>query len=337
MNISNLLKNFAQKRKTPLQLKFLYNYNKKKTKKNLVEQSKFLYNELSIRLSHRVFDLMKLPYGIPSIPEIKNVIHLYSESFQRIQLSKMPNNFEDIEHFTNLLENIKYRHNNLENNIAQGISIINNPLIDYSLIDNELNRFFISRIGIRTLISQQIETIKHNKNIFSKCNLKNIVINSIDNVNYLSEFTLENTPNIKINCKDDINLLYIENHLEYIITEILKNAYVAHDKFNSNEYIQIDVSEGKSDIIIKISDKGGGFKFNDIKNTLSFSYTTNKVDFSKIYKQTKIISGYGFGLPMSKLYAQYFGGDLFINPIENIGTDVFIYINKLGHNSEKLY
>lgn len=337
MNVSKLLKKFAHKRKTPLQLKFLYNFGKNRHKNNLLEQSKFLYNELSVRLSHRVFDLMKLPYGIPSIPEIKNVISLYSNSFQRIQSSKLPTNHEDIEGFTNLIENIKFRHNNLENSIAQGLAVINDPLIDYSLINNELNRFFISRIGIRTLISQQIETIKNNRNIFSMCNFKNIVINSINNVNYISEFTLDNIPEISINCRDDINLPYIESHLEYIITEILKNSYVAHDKCNSNDSIRIDVSEGESDIIIRISDKGGGFPFNDIENTLSFSYTTNKVDFSKVSEQMKIISGYGFGLPMSKLYAQYFGGELYVNPIENIGTDVYIYINKLGHNSEKLY
>ena len=50
-----------------------------------------------------------------------------------------------------------------------------------------------------------------------------------------------------------------------------------------------------------------------------------------------IMSGFGFGLPMARLHCRYFGGDLIINPMENVGSDVFIYINKLGNEEEKLY
>ena len=82
---NNLLKNYALKSNTPLQLKFLYDFGLRKNKKQIFEQSKFLREELSIRLSHRIFDLMKLPYGLPIISEIKSVINLYSKSFERIQ------------------------------------------------------------------------------------------------------------------------------------------------------------------------------------------------------------------------------------------------------------
>ena len=88
MTITNLLKIYAKKNFTPLQINFLNNTGVTKSKSLLLNQSKFLHEEISIRLSHRVFDLLKLPYGIPLFDPVKNVIDLYSNSFERIQKNK---------------------------------------------------------------------------------------------------------------------------------------------------------------------------------------------------------------------------------------------------------
>ena len=84
----------------------------------------------------------------------------------------------------------------------------------------------------------------------------------------------------------------------------------------------------KDEIIIKIHDKGGGFSRKEIKKLFSYFYTTSS------YKSD--LSGYGFGLPLAKVYAQYFGGDLLVLPIDSVGTDVYIYINKLGLGLENI-
>jgi len=39
----------------------------------------------------------------------------------------------------------------------------------------------------------------------------------------------------------------------------------------------------------------------------------------------------GVGLPISRLYAQYFGGDLKLLSLEGHGTDVFLYLSRLDH------
>ena len=48
------------------------------------------------------------------------------------------------------------------------------------------------------------------------------------------------------------------------------------------------------------------------------------------------IAGYGVGLPMSRLYAQYFGGDLDVKSVEGLGTDCYLHLPKLGDNCENL-
>ena len=44
----------------------------------------------------------------------------------------------------------------------------------------------------------------------------------------------------------------------------------------------------------------------------------------------------GFGLPIARLYARYFGGDLQILSMEGYGTDAYLHLNRLGNSLEPL-
>lgn len=41
------------------------------------------------------------------------------------------------------------------------------------------------------------------------------------------------------------------------------------------------------------------------------------------------MAGLGFGLPLTRVYARYFGGDLQLMSIPNFGTDIFLKITRL--------
>lgn len=45
---------------------------------------------------------------------------------------------------------------------------------------------------------------------------------------------------------------------------------------------------------------------------------------------------FGVGLTLSRLYAQYFGGDLKILSLDGFGTDVYLHLNRLGTACEDL-
>ena len=341
MRINNLLKIYSKKHSTPLQLNFLKNYNKFHQKNKLLEQSKFLKEELSIRLSHRVFDLLELPYGLPLIPSIKEVIDLYCLSFNKIQNTKV-NCDDDITKFTNILIDIKNNHDHLEDSISKGLLLLNkevdSSLINYDLINKELDKFFLSRISIRTLITQHTEIVNKNESIITDCNLKNILKHSVDDVKYVCERIYGDKPNIKLLNDEDIIFPYIPSHIYYITNEILKNSCVAYfSKSNFDDDIIVNYSEGKDDIIIKISDKGESFPLKDIGKILTYSYSSTPIEIIEEYEiaNKPIICGLGYGLPMAKLYTKYFGGNLLISPIENVGTDIYIYINKFGNIHEK--
>lgn len=49
-----------------------------------------------------------------------------------------------------------------------------------------------------------------------------------------------------------------------------------------------------------------------------------------------VLAGYGYGLPLCRLYARYFGGELQVISMEGYGTDAYLHLSKLGTSEEPL-
>ena len=101
------------------------------------------------------------------------------------------------------------------------------------------------------------------------------------------------------------------------------------------------ISEGTEDIAIKISDEGGGIPRSSLPLIWTYLYTTmnETPTLEPEYNQTSFkapMAGFGYGLPISRLYAQYFGGDLKLISMEGYGTDVYLHLNRLSSSNEPL-
>lgn len=48
------------------------------------------------------------------------------------------------------------------------------------------------------------------------------------------------------------------------------------------------------------------------------------------------LAGLGYGLPIARIFARYFGGDMSIVSMEGFGTDAYIYMRNLGDSEEPL-
>jgi len=162
---------------------------------------------------------------------------------------------------------------------------------------------------------------------------------------------------------DSVSFVYVPSHLYHILFELFKNAMRATienagEDALDYEPIKVLVVKGREDVTIKISDRGGGIPRSLRDHIFEYLYTTapnpvltNSAEISDVSSMiagggggngmsgmtTAPLAGLGYGLPLSRLYARYFAGDLEIYSTEGWGTDAVIYLRALaGEAKERL-
>ncbi|CAI7812212.1 unnamed protein product [Closterium sp. NIES-53] len=88
----------------------------------------------------------------------------------------------------------------------------------------------------------------------------------------------------------------------------------------------------------QISDEGGGIPRSGLPRIWTYLYSTARSPAAggALQDTPSIMAGYGYGLPISRLYARYFGGDLQVVSMEGYGTDVYLHLNRLANVQEPL-
>jgi signal transduction histidine kinase len=74
---------------------------------------------------------------------------------------------------------------------------------------------------------------------------------------------------------------------------------------------------------LQISDEGGGIPRSGLSRIFTYLYSTaeNPPDLDE-HNEAVTMAGYGYGIPISRLYARYFGGDLQIISMEGYGMSI---------------
>ncbi|KAJ1979953.1 [Pyruvate dehydrogenase (acetyl-transferring)] kinase 2, mitochondrial [Dimargaris verticillata] len=182
------------------------------------------------------------------------------------------------------------------------------------------------------------------------------------------------TPPVAVDGALGAQFTYIPDHIEYILYEVLKNAMRAvmdattpsssstmatqslaldqpdADNGSSNPYppITVTICEGSSTLVFRISDQGGGIP-SDIVDTI-WDYGPNRKSQISNFHQMPQLAGkiddpighlsplthFGMGLPMSRVYVNYWGGKIQVHTMEGFGTDVYVHLPKLGNQREHI-
>ncbi|KAI0697005.1 alpha-ketoacid dehydrogenase kinase [Cytidiella melzeri] len=252
--------------------------------------------------------------------------------------------------FTKTLEMIKKRHDPTVTTVAQGVlewkrsCNARNISLD---VQHWLDRFYLSRIGIRFLIGQHVSlnTLQPHPDYVGIICTRSA---TIENSRFVCEehYAMFKGPPVQLICPKDLYFSYVPGHLSHIVFELLKNSLRAVvERYGSDQEdcfppIKVIVVEGKEDITIKISDEGGGIARSAIPLIWTYMYTTMEgQNIQEDFQASDFkapMAGFGYGLPLSRLYARYFGGDLRLISMDGFGTDVYIHLNKLSSSAEPL-
>lgn len=157
-------------------------------------------------------------------------------------------------------------------------------------------------------------------------------------------------PLVQISGRLDLTFPYIPTYLQYVLLEILKNSLRAVCETHGQGAlppVQVIIADGhdQEDVVIKIGDVGGGIPRSQASKIWSYLYTTADPSVQRQFigghgtkdhdvQDSSPIAGLGYGLPISRSYCRYFGGDLSLESMHGYGTDVFIHLKRLGDTHE---
>jgi len=238
-----------------------------------------------------------------------------------------------------------------------------------------LDRLYISRISTRMLINQHtaLFTELDQKSMVTamdgsssmigsidlKCEISPIISQAYMAARDICEYHYMTAPELDYRAvngvpgddspAEKISFVYIPSHLYHIMFELIKNSMRAtiekHGDHTVNlPPIKIRAIRGSQDVTIRVSDQGGGIPRRMTDTLFEYLYTTaptpaitSSVD---LPGQTQMgsaapLAGYGYGLPLSRLYARYFNGDLTMSSIEGFGTEVFIYLQAIESEAKE--
>uniref|UniRef100_A0A8C2Q7R5 Protein-serine/threonine kinase n=1 Tax=Cyprinus carpio TaxID=7962 RepID=A0A8C2Q7R5_CYPCA len=308
----------------------------------------FLRQELPVRLANIMKEIDLLPDNLLRTPSVRLVQSWYMQSFQDILEFKDRDVDDEMlkQDFTDAVIKIRNRHNDVVPTMAQGVveykeTYGTDPITSQN-IQYFLDRFYMSRISIRMLLNQHSETHTHthmdSRNVKSAVNVKDAYENACN----LCDRYYMNSPELileEFNVKGPdkpIAVVYVPSHLYHMVFELFKNAMRATMELHEDamEYppVHVQIVLGHEDLTVKVSDRGGGVPLRKIDRLFTYTYSTAPRPQMDTSRATPL-AGFGYGLPISRLYARYFQGDLKLYSMEGFGTDAVIYIRALSTES----
>uniref|UniRef100_A0A8C9YU79 Protein-serine/threonine kinase n=1 Tax=Sander lucioperca TaxID=283035 RepID=A0A8C9YU79_SANLU len=363
--IPKQVERFAKFSPSPLSMKQFIDFGSA----NACEKTSFVFlrQELPVRLANIMKEIDFLPDKLLGTPSLKLLISWYSQSLLEIVdfLEKDPDNKDVLTNFTQTLVNVRNRHNNVVPTMAQGVveykeafgvDPVTNQNVQYFL-----DRFYMSRISTRMLMNQHTLIFegsvnpahpKHIGSIDPSCDVVEVVKDAYETSKMLCEQYYLTSPDMEItevNCtvpnkpeNQTYCILFVTTFLfahfcnplcMFFCQNAMRATVETHETALTLPPIKVRVSLGTEDLTIKMSDRGGGVPLRKIERLFSYMYSTAPSPVHIDNSRNAPLAGFGYGLPISRLYAKYFQGDLQLYSMEGYGTSAVIYLKALSSES----
>ncbi|KAL8988431.1 MAG: hypothetical protein Q9177_002495 [Variospora cf. flavescens] len=286
----------------------------------LFSSANFTLSLLPIRLAHRIQALRNLPFIVVSNPHIAQIYNNYVHSLSTLlpYQERRITNLEDEIRFTEVMADLVQTHSNTIPILARGF-LECRRYISPAQVTRFLDEHLRARIGTRLIAEQHIalhlSSQPHNGGavtpqehddssyigvIDTALRPAEIIRNCEGFVGEICELKYGVRPAVIINGQPDTTVTHVPTHLEYIITELLKNAFRATVECGKEkEPIEATIAaapnnadvaslatnalEGERQspfipstpgVTIRIRDRGGGISPEVLPSIWAYSFTT---------------------------------------------------------------
>ncbi|KAI8998917.1 26S proteasome subunit P45 [Trametes punicea] len=412
--LSRLIEEHAKHPPRPLTLSTLLSFARPLTPESVLKSVGYVFTEIPRRLALRACSLESLPFIVGTNPFIARTLQTHRRSFQFLMMHPPVKTLEENARFIEQMAEFVKSHANDIPAMAKGFQECSRYMAPEQ-INEFLDSTIRNRIAVRLIAEQHIAISRdlargdgasnHLGVVDLACSPKEMIGVCGSFVSDLCEATLGASPQIVIDGDADATFAYVPVHLEYILTEILKNSFRAtvewhqrHHSYSSNTPIppvvitiaappRIDASStshsgpspGPRFLSMRVRDQGGGVPPANMSRIFSYSFTTagrgaessgsrwedegmnggpyaaqhiggsaaiegspgghggglfTEITGRGVQMGMGTIAGLGYGLPMSRLYASYFGGSLDFKSLDGWGSDVFIKLRCLDDGGD---
>jgi len=329
------------------------------------ESYRHLVREGLVRLSHLITEVRQFPRELAQQAEYTRVLAAYLDTYQQLlQFETREPSEENIRAAVRLLVERKARHRDTVGTMAAacmamktqyGLQLEQEDCALTRSVQYCLDRLYTSRISLNMLTNQHLMLHGYKTPvpgqigvIHPAADLASILRHAYSDAQFLCEQCYLTAPALQLSthrtCQEQeqeqgagqVSVVHVPSHIYYMTFEVIKNAMQATVNHNWSSLeslppVKVLICQSDQDITIKVSDRGGGVERGTADRMFRYLYTTSPRE--SLTSTSAPLSGLGYGLPLSRLYARYFQGDIKAASYENYGTDIYIYLRALAAES----
>ncbi|KAJ2146871.1 [Pyruvate dehydrogenase (acetyl-transferring)] kinase 2, mitochondrial [Coemansia sp. RSA 678] len=161
-------------------------------------------------------------------------------------------------------------------------------------------------------------------------------------------------PHVVVTGHTDATFMCIPGHFAYIVHELLRNAMSHVVRRYTGRLgeggagpafppISVTVCSSRSDVVVRVSDEGGGIAASELPHVWSFTHPLKAQRLHDLHAVRRMEARMGedappagFGLPMSRVYAEYWGGSVTVHSLPGHGVDAYVQLPRLGNAVENI-
>ncbi|KAJ8475115.1 hypothetical protein ONZ51_g6775 [Trametes cubensis] len=309
-DLSRLIEEHAKHPPRPLTLSTLLSFARPLTPESVLKSVGYVFTEIPRRLAMRARSLESLPFIVGMNPFITRTLQAHRRAFQFLIMHPPVKTLEENARFIEQLSELVQSHANDIPAMAKGFQECSRYLTPEQ-ISEFLDSTIRNRIAVRLIAEQHIAFVAtwrgetkqtdetHLGVVDLACSPKEMIGVCGSFVSDLCEATLGASPQIVIDGDADATFAYVPVHLEYILTEILKNAFRAtvewHQRHHSHTstvpippVVITIAAPPRSDpsgpngirtpcpryLSMRVRDQGGGVPPANMSRIFSYSFTT---------------------------------------------------------------